>query len=39
MKKEKLYLAGISLAKDLEFCKILKEVENTNVAYILSKPD
>ncbi len=39
MENKKLYLAGISLAKDLEFCKILKEVESTKGVYILSKPE
>jgi hypothetical protein len=36
---KKLYLAGISLEKDLEFCEILKEIENTKGVYILSKPE
>ena len=39
MENKKLYLAGISLAKDLEFCKILEEIENTKGVYILSKPE
>ena len=36
---KKLYLAGIALEKDLEFCEILKEIENTKGVYILSKPE
>lgn len=36
---KKLYYAGLALAKDLEFCKILKEVENTKGVFILSKPE
>lgn len=36
---KKLYYAGIALQKDLEFCEILKEVENTKGVYILNKPE
>ena len=36
---KKLYYAGLSLQKDLEFCEILKEVENTHGVYVLSKPE
>ncbi len=39
MEKKKLYLAGIALQKDFEFCEILKEVENTKGVYILNKPE
>jgi hypothetical protein len=39
MENKKLYYAGIALQKDLEFCEILKEVENTKDVYILSKPE
>jgi hypothetical protein len=39
MENKKLYYAGIALQKDLEFCEILKEVENTRGVYILSKPE
>lgn len=36
---KKLYYAGIALQKDLEFCEILKEVENKKGVYILSTPE
>lgn len=36
---KKLYLAGIALEKDLEFCEILKDLENTNGVYITATPE
>ena len=36
---KKLYYAGLALEKDLEFCNILKEVENTRGVFILNKPE
>ena len=36
---DKLYYAGIALQKDLEFCEILEEIENTHGVYVISKPD
>lgn len=36
---KKLYYAGIALQKDLEFCDIVKEIENAPGVYVLSKPE
>ncbi len=35
---KKLYYAGMALEKDLQFCKILKEVESSKETFILSVP-